>query len=176
MGLRLALLESVPTLDVDETAGVPMISLDLASSLCDAGLPWTPGSGDRFVIPDRGLDSEVFTLSEMTIDVKSTPAGRLIAFNGTVEWAMDSIMQREVIWLPHEAQLRELLGERFVALERDGAGLRCVVMFAGERVVYRADDAATAYARALLHGLLHGRPEQPSTPSPLVERPPKSPE
>lgn len=135
-----------------------MISIDLARQLRDAGLRWEPAAGDQFVIPDRGLDDRVFSISEMTIDVRSSPVGRLIAFNGTVEWALDSIMQREVIWLPGEGQLRELLGDRFIALEATDRGVRCVVDLEGARVEYRDADAANAYARAVLHGLLHGLP------------------
>ena len=132
------------------------ISLDLARQLRDAGLVWEPASGDRFVIPDRNLDDQVFSISEMTVDVRTSPAGRLIAFNGTVEWALDSIMQHEVIWLPAEGQLRELLGERFIALERADGDWRCVVDFDGHRMIYRDANAVNAYGRALLHRLLHG--------------------
>lgn len=137
-----------------------MILIKLAHDLRDAGLRWEPASGDRFVIPDRDLDDQVFSISEMTIDVRSSPVGRLIAFNGTVEWALDSIMQREVIWLPSEGQLRELLGERFIALERTATGVRCVVDFDGHRMEYADTDAANAYGRALLHWLLHNAPAQ----------------
>ena len=132
-----------------------MISVKLARELRDAGLRWEPASGDQFVIPDRDLDEQVFSISEMTIDVRSSPVGRLIAFNGTVEWALDSIMQREVIWLPSEGQLRDLLGDRFIALERTPSGLRCVVDFDGHRMEYSDANAANAYGRALLHRLLH---------------------
>ena len=138
-----------------------MISIELARALRDAGLHWTPASGDRFVIPDRGLDGQVFAISEMTIDTRPSPGGQVIAFNGTVEWALDAIMQREVIWLPAEGQLRELLGSRFIALERDGDGLRCVVDFDGHRMEYRDANAANAYGRAVLHRLLHGPAEGP---------------
>ncbi|CAN5743418.1 hypothetical protein BH23ACT10_BH23ACT10_24660 [soil metagenome] len=137
-----------------------MILIKLAHELRDAGLRWEPASGDRFVIPDRDLDDQVFSISEMMIDVRSSPVGRLIAFNGTVEWALDSIMQREVIWLPSEGQLRELLGERFIALERTATGLRCVVDFDGHRMEYTDTDAANAYGHALLHWLLHSAPAQ----------------
>jgi len=132
-----------------------VITVNLARELRDAGLRWDPASGDQFVIPDRDLDGQVFSISEMTIDVRSSPVGKLIAFNGTVEWALDSIMQREVIWLPAEGQLRDLLGERFIALERTPTGLRCVVDFDGHRMEYSDSDAANAYGRALLHRLLH---------------------
>lgn len=135
------------------------ISIELARQLRDAGLAWEPASGDRFVIPDRDLDDQIFSISEMTVDVRTSPAGRLIAFNGTVEWALDSIMQHEVIWLPAEGQLRELLGARFIALERAEGDWRCVVDFHGHRMVYRDDNAVNAYGRALLHRLLHGAAE-----------------
>lgn len=135
-----------------------MISVELARELRDAGLRWEPASGDQFVIPDRDLDGQVFSISEMTIDVRPSPVGRLIAFNGTVEWALDSIMQREVIWMPGEGQLREQLGDRFVALERRPSGLCCIVDFDGHRMEYCDANAANAYARALLHWLLHSAP------------------
>jgi hypothetical protein len=133
-----------------------VISVELARQLRDAGLRWEPASGDQFVIPDRDLDGQVFSISEMTIDVRSSPVGRLIAFNGTVEWALDSIMQREVIWLPSEGQLRGLLGDRFIALERTATGLKCVVDMDGHRMEYTDANAANAYGRAVLHGILHG--------------------
>lgn len=135
-----------------------MISVKLARELRDAGLRWEPASGDQFVIPDRDLDDQVFSISEMTIDVRSSPVGRLIAFNGTVEWALDSIMQREVIWMPSEGQLREQLGDRFIALERRPSGLCCIVDFDGHRMQYCDPNAANAYARALLHWYLHRAP------------------
>ena len=138
--------------------GCGMISIELARRLRDTGLCWTPASGDRFVVPDRDLDGQVFAISEMTIDIRSSPSGRLIAFNGTVEWALDSILQREVIWLPSEGQLRELLGPRFIALERDGDMFRCVVDLDGHRIEYRDANAADAYGRAVLHHLLYDRP------------------
>lgn len=139
-----------------------MISTTLARELRDAGLRWEPTSGDQFVIPDRGLDDRVFSISEMTIDVRPSPVGRLIAFNGTVEWALDAIMQREVVWLPTEGQLRELLGDRFLALEATDTGVKCVVDFNGQRMEYRDGEAANAYGRAVLHGLLHGLPAEMS--------------
>jgi hypothetical protein len=143
------------TLETSLQMGGEMISVELARSLRDAGLPWDPSSGDLFVIPDRGLDGKIFAISEMTIDVRSSPSGKMIAFNGTVEWALDAIMQREVVWLPSEGQLRELLGSRFIALERVDDTLRCVVDFDGHRMEYRDANAANAYGRAVLHWLLH---------------------
>ena len=102
-----------------------MISIDLARRLRDAGLEWHPADGDRFYIPDRDLDEHTFSISEMTVDVRHVQGGRQIAFNGAVEWALDAIMEHEVIWLPAESQLRVLLGDTFVGLQRDASGYHC---------------------------------------------------
>ncbi len=95
--------------------------MPLARRLRDGGLRWEPAPGDRFVVADRNMDDEVFTVSEMTIEVHESPIGKVIGFNGTVEWALDSVTQPQTVWLPGEEQLRELLGGTFARLERDGA-------------------------------------------------------
>lgn len=127
-----------------------MITVELADALRRAGLPWVPRSGDRFAIPDRDLDSEVFVISEMTIDATPLETGSVVRFNGTTEWALDSIPQDEVIWLPHEAQLRELLGEAFVRLEAVTGGYAVVLDRGGREERHLDIDAERAYARALL--------------------------
>ncbi|WP_433061569.1 pilus assembly protein CpaE [Dactylosporangium sp. CS-033363] len=129
-----------------------MISIELATELREAGLAWRPAPGDRFAIPDRGLDDQAFVLSDMIIQVHDLPGGEaVIGFNGTTEWALDDIERDEAIWLPHEHQLRTLLGDAFHALDRSGDGWRV-------RVADRPDSfGATpedAYALALLRVLL----------------------
>ena len=125
-----------------------MITTELASRLRAAGIEWTPASGDRFVIPDHDLDDQVFVISEMVIESHEVLGGRVIGFNGTTEWALDSIPADLVVWLPREDQLRELLAGRFVRLEVVGDGL-VVVLADGSRHV--DTDAERAYARAVLH-------------------------
>ncbi|MDJ0498158.1 MAG: pilus assembly protein CpaE [Acidimicrobiia bacterium] len=127
-----------------------MISRTLARQLRDAGLEWLPTEGDRFVIPDRDLEEFTFSVSEMTIEVHKTRNGPRVSFNGAVEWALDSIMQREVVWLPSEAQLRDRLGRAFDSLRRTDAGFKCEVVVEGNRRSYEASDPADAYALALL--------------------------
>jgi len=127
-----------------------VITVAMARQLRAAGVPWKPGDGDRFVIPDRELDDVVFTISEMVVELRDVPGGRQIAFNGTTEWALDAVLQHEVIWLPRESQLRELLGESFLRLERDGATFRCHADTGGGPRVFAAPDADEAYALALL--------------------------
>ena len=55
------------------------------------GRPWAPEPGDRFVVPGHDLDDQVFVVSEMTIDVEDLPSGQLVRFNGTTEWALDTL-------------------------------------------------------------------------------------
>jgi hypothetical protein len=127
-----------------------MISVDLAGRLRQAGLAWRPAPGDRFAIPDRGLDDEAFVLSNMTIEVHDRPEGPTIGFNGTVEWALDDVAKEEAIWLPHEAQLRDLLGGTFRRLDRTAAGYRVAALIDGVEAEFTAEDPADAYGAALL--------------------------
>jgi hypothetical protein len=128
-----------------------MITLELAERLRDAGLAWTPASGDRFVIPDRDLDGEVFVVSEMTIETQQLTTGGVVKFNGTTEWALDSIAQTDVVWLPHEAQLRDLIGSAFRRLEAAGDGYAVEAVARDGSTVRELDvDAERAYARVLL--------------------------
>ncbi|OYO19409.1 pilus assembly protein CpaE [Enemella dayhoffiae] len=130
-----------------------MISCELAAQLAGAGLVWSPASGDRFMIPDRDLDAEVFVVSEMTIEVEQFSNGQLIRFNGTTEWALDSIPADQVRWLPREDQLRRALGERFDRLEARADGFRVVLV---DGRFHDGRDAEDAYARALLEVLRAG--------------------
>jgi hypothetical protein len=130
-----------------------VISFDLARRLKQAGLAWSPQDGDRFFIPDRDLDDRTFAISEMVVTVRIVPDGRQIAFNGAVEWALDAIMQREVIWLPTEPQLRTLLGTSFVGLGMGDGGYRCEAHVGGRVQGFVAAGAADAYGLAVLAAL-----------------------
>ncbi|MEP6597878.1 MAG: pilus assembly protein CpaE [Actinomycetota bacterium] len=128
-----------------------MISLDLARRLRDGGLRWTPGPGDRFVVVDRDMDDEVFVLSDMTVEVHQVPHGEVIGFNGTTEWALDSIEQQQSVWLPSETQLRELLGAAFRRLDRSDDRWRVTTEVNGRTLLIEHADPAQAYGLALLH-------------------------
>jgi hypothetical protein len=130
-----------------------VITVELALRLRAAGLSWDPASGDRFVIPDRGMDAEIFVVSELTIEVHDGPTGRLLRFNGTTEWALDSVEQKEVVWLPSEGQLRDALGSRFRRLEPVGDGFAVVISGASGQERHIDVDAERAYARAVLSTL-----------------------
>jgi hypothetical protein len=128
-----------------------MISVATAKALRDAGLRWTPVSGDRFVVTSPEMADEVFVLSEMTVEVHDFPHGRVIGFNGTTEWALDSVEHDEALWLPRETQLRELLGGTFRTLSRDADRRWQVALEVNGRESTVTDsDAEQAYALALL--------------------------
>jgi hypothetical protein len=128
-----------------------VLEVDVAQQLKEAGLTWKPAPGDRFAIPDRDLDDEVFVLSHMTIEVHTMPEGRVIGFNGTTEWALDDVELEETIWLPREDQLRELLGGTFRGLRRTDAGYAVETDLLGEIRTFTSETAEEAYAAALLH-------------------------
>jgi hypothetical protein len=128
-----------------------VLSVELARALRDAGLQWTPARGDSFVIADREMDSDLFVLSDMTIEVHQFPAGSVIGFNGTTEWALDSVEQSEALWVPAEHQLRELLADAFAGLAPTSDGYRVTLRVDGATSGYDGPDPTEAYALALLH-------------------------
>ncbi|HEX2363132.1 MAG TPA: hypothetical protein VHI11_13745 [Jiangellaceae bacterium] len=127
-----------------------MISVHLAKRLRDAGVRWAPAAGDRFVIADRDMDDQVFVLSDMTVDVHEFETGKVIGFNGTVEWALDSVDQEMALWLPNETQLRERLGGAFVSMSRPNNCYEVVLEVVGARTTIADASAEEAYGRALL--------------------------
>lgn len=127
-----------------------MISTDLARRLRDAGLRWKPASGDRFQIDRAELDSEIFTISELTIEAHEYPTGTSLGFNGTTEWALDSVEVDDTLWLPREDQLRDLLRGAFRRLDRTDEGYRVVIVIDGLEQQHASVSAPEAYGLALL--------------------------
>lgn len=128
-----------------------MISIELAWKLNVAGVRWHPRSGDRFTILQPELTGDVFTISDMMVEAHEFPTGMVLGFNGTTEWAMDSVAKDDALWLPGEDQLRTLLGGTFrslVALE--GSFRVTTTSPSGTEQSFEADDASDAYAQALL--------------------------
>ena len=113
-----------------------MISTELARALRDSGLVWRPRAGDAFRIDRVEADDELFILSDMTVEAHEFSTGTVLGFNGTTEWALDSVAIDEALWHPHEHQLREALGPAFVSL--------------APGFTVTAATAADAYAKALL--------------------------
>lgn len=123
----------------------------IARSLRDIGLEWRPASGDAFRIDRDEFESDIFTVSEMTVEAHEFDTGTILGFNGTTEWALDSVAIEDSLWLPREDQLRVLLGPAFRALVRadDDAGYRVDVVFQGNPQSFTAAEPADAYAAAL---------------------------
>jgi hypothetical protein len=126
-----------------------MISTELARALRDSGLEWHPHAGDAFRIDRIEAEEEIFILSDMTVEAHDFSTGTVIGFNGTTEWALDSVAKEDALWLPHEHQLRELLGPSFRSLTAN-AGYVVQVVIEGVPSDFPADAAANAYGRALL--------------------------
>jgi len=91
-------------------------------------------------------------MSDMVVELITRNGDTRFHFNGTVEWALDSVELGEVVWLPREDQLRERLGEHFLSLDVGPDGY--VVGLRGPgRAHHTAPEssAADAYGRALLY-------------------------
>ena len=127
-----------------------MISTEMAVALRDAGLVWHPRSGDRFQLDEAEFEADVFTVSEMTIEPREYPTGRILAFNGTTEWALDSVAQEDALWLPREDQLREMLRTAFRALRRLADTHEVEIQIGEDVLVFEHPEPADAYAMAVL--------------------------
>lgn len=151
------------------------LPVELATALRESGLRWHPTAGDRFVVTDGTLDGDVFTVSDMVVEVMGeATGGQVLGFNGTTEWALDSVPLESALWIPREDQLRRLLGRAFRRLEAGDDGHRVVLVrssgsapvpaavgpaepaapsepdgVAGERV-FTGRTAAEAYGQAVL--------------------------
>ncbi|KGN38029.1 hypothetical protein [Knoellia subterranea] len=129
-----------------------MITIELARRLAhEAGLLWQPAPGDRFVVDAELLTGEVFWVSQLTVEPQTFGEQTVLGFNGTTEWALDSVSLDQALWLPREDQLRALLGDRLESLVRTEAGWE--VTYAGSegtRHTVTDEDVEYAYATALL--------------------------
>lgn len=142
-----------------------MISLNTAQALRDAGLRWEPAQLDFFAIPMAGLEDQVFVLSNMTVMAESIRSRLELTFHGTVEWALDHLWVGDVVWMPSEEQLRELLEDRLLGepqpaltLETSRYGYRCTIHAHSETLAFEAFEASEAYGTALLR-LLKSSPQ-----------------
>lgn len=130
-----------------------MIDVDIARRLQRAGLVWEPADGDLFVIDNEQLREQPFMLSSMVIETGRARSGLpVFRFNGTTEWALDSVEQHAAVWVPREDQLRSALGDAFGALRRESSGSFVVELLAadGSRRDVPAPRAEDALAGALL--------------------------
>jgi hypothetical protein len=135
-----------------------MVGLETARKLKEAGLHWEPAQGDRFAVPDCGLDDRVFVVNDMATIIEMIQGSEMVTFHGTPEWALDYVYLGEAVWLPEEGQLRQRLSD---CLASEGVavydllfadeGFTCRFEWRDEALAFAAEDAAEAYAAALLH-------------------------
>lgn len=130
-----------------------MLDLTLALELRDAGLSWHPRPGDRFVVTSTEMVDDTFHLADMVIEARHLDSGTIFSFNGTTEWALDSVEQDKTVWLPDEGQMRAELGDEFVSLTRRE---RDLVVTLRDGLDFRDRDAENAYAKALIAKLSTG--------------------
>lgn len=135
-----------------------MISLSLAQQLSDAGLVWVAGRHDFFAIPGRGMDDQVFVLSDMMARLEILQGWPVVAFHGAAEWALDYIYTADVVWLPTESQLRNSLAAELngddnseFSLILDGESYVCRLVLGGEALAFSGRAAEEAYGEALLY-------------------------
>lgn len=135
-----------------------MISLSLARQLKEAGLQWQPALYDFFAIPDRNLDERVFVISDLLATLETLQGQQVVAFQGASEWALDDLATGELIWLPREDQLRQVLeaallsrGRPELRLDCGLDGCRCTIWVDGRPMTFRGQQAVEAYAAALLY-------------------------
>ncbi len=129
-----------------------MLSLKTAAALKNAGLEWKPELLDTFIVPDVGLDERVFVLTDMMAEVSVLKGWPAITFHGVVEWALDYVLQTEVVWVPREDQLRTLVeskASKVHLLSQEGS-YTCTVKRGSLEHLFKADSAAEAYAAGLL--------------------------
>ncbi len=138
-----------------------MLDIDLALQLKQAGLQWQPTERDVFVLPDSGLG--VFIVSDRTTLIQQINGQWMVTFHGVVEWALDSVLLADVVWLPSETQLREAIqlrlggGDPTVSLRWSDAGYRCTLHHLDAEHGFEQPSAEATYAQALLF-LLQNQP------------------
>jgi hypothetical protein len=145
-----------------------MISIATARKLKAVGLTWVPQLHDFFIIPDRDLNHDIFVLSNVQATIDTLMGRQVVSFQGASEWALDSLVKDEAVWMPREDQLRELLESALLAggqLELHVTvgldGCRVIFPYQGQNMVFHAKDASEAYAEGLFFILQHRMPSKP---------------
>jgi hypothetical protein len=151
-----------------------MVTLPLARKLKSQGVSWTPHPNDFFAIPDRELDDRVFVISEMMTNIEQIRGRPVVSFHGSAEWATDYLVTSEVVWLPRESQVRNLLTNLIGTWPAPANGTHettvegfwvqvspefcsCSLNIGGKVHQFKALHAADAYALAFLYLSKHDR-------------------
>jgi hypothetical protein len=123
-----------------------MISGELAAALQRNGLDWTPRSTDVCRLPD-GTTKTVADLAGAT--------------------AAAALTEHGMVWLPSDAQLRDLVGIHLVALGSTPEGHRCEIRVGGRSLVFEAAQVGEALGAAVLQLLADGWLPRPAV-APLI--------
>lgn len=133
-----------------------MISDDFARELRRACVRWDPAPGDQFRIEADQVKDDVYILSHMVIEPRTYSTGTVLHFNGTTEWALDTLAKEDALWLPREDQLRELLGGTFQSMQREDDVYRVRINDPdGSEQSFIAHAVEDAYAQAVLTLVQH---------------------
>jgi hypothetical protein len=130
-----------------------MIDGGLAQSLYDAGIRWQPANGDWFCLFDD--TSEPWLVSSGAVELALIDGSPALLFHGASEWALDSVLAHEALWMPSETQVRELLlttlGPKAVLqIEVWAQGTRCRAQVGDWCYEASSTHAVDAYALVLL--------------------------
>jgi hypothetical protein len=132
-----------------------------------------PTNLDLFAIPERQMDERVFVISDMLVTVDILQGLQVVAFQGASEWALDSLVTTDAVWMPREDQLRLAVEAALLATGRPELrltssliGCRCEILQEGQLMAFEAKDASEAYAAALLHVLNAQAGRQPGLGGP----------
>ena len=103
------------------------------------------------------MDARVFVISDMLVTVDFIQGRQVVSFQGASEWALDSLVTSDAVWIPREDQLRDVLesaliegGWPEITLISSLSGYRCKIRLSGKEMVFEHADASEAYAAALL--------------------------
>ena len=134
-----------------------MISLKTARKLKAKGLEWEPQVNDFFAIPDRDMNESIFVISDVQVTIDMLFGRQVVSFQGASEWALDSLVKDEAVWLPGEEQLREVLLELIIRAGKSGMhlisgidGCHLYFEYQGRKYEFTARDASEAYAQGII--------------------------
>lgn len=130
-----------------------MIDGALAQALRTAGVRWNPQNGDWFCLVDD--PSEPWLVAPGAVELALMEGQPALLFHGASEWALDSVLAYDVLWLPGEHHVRQLLlallGEHGrLSIDVTHAGTRCRVHVDDWQYEASALNATDAYALAYL--------------------------
>jgi hypothetical protein len=145
-----------------------MISFPMARRLKQAGLKWTPKLHDFFAVPERGMDTKIFVISDLQANIEKLFGAEVVAFQGASEWALDYLITSEAVWMPREEQLREALlassSETSLHLDCTPEGCHLDVRSGPMEMSFDAQQVGDAYGLALLHILGNTTPGNGASP------------